>query len=221
MVTGRVALCAVASYYRVQVSSDVAASADWQARVTNGDGFRHPRGWRWDIALRERALGLQGRPETSLSGCYADLAFARSVEEAQWARYLMRRASSESWCLGLALFDARVLHGLPSSVKRLWGEGAIQLRRVRREERRWRHEWQVFIAGVQKEGAVLTDRAVAVGAYARVPRCWDAYEVPWSFLPKARGRRFSGESVLRPLRSVLPTLPGSEVRLCMHSGPRS
>lgn len=78
-VRGRVALCAVAAYYNVPVSTEVATSADWQARVTNGGGFRHPRGWRWDIALRERAAELQGTPEKSLDGCYADIAFARSL----------------------------------------------------------------------------------------------------------------------------------------------
>lgn len=32
---------------------------------------------------------------------------------------------------------------------------------------------------------MLTDRAVALGRYARVPRCWDSYEVPWELLPES------------------------------------
>lgn len=164
---------------------EVAKSADWQTRISRGFGFRHPRGWRWDVTLRERASELEEWSELTLRGCDPDIAFARSFVEQRRARLMVAKSASEMWCLGLSLFDARAIEGLPFVFKRLGGEAGIRERSARRDERKLHYDWQVFLSDVQKEGAVLTDRAVVAGRYAHVPHCWDAYEVLWVFLPES------------------------------------
>lgn len=54
-------------------------------------------------------------------------------------------------------------------------------RPLRRDESRWRHDWSILIAGVQREGAVLTGEAVSRGCYSPVPNCWPYFEFPGGF----------------------------------------
>lgn len=109
---------AVSESYGVRVSSAVVASADWKARVARAGRFRTPRGWRWDVKLAERASALEGTRELLLVGCYADVAFANSLEEVCWARDFVRRVEVEAWCFDLSIFDARALSGVPMPVSR-------------------------------------------------------------------------------------------------------
>lgn len=96
-----------------------------------------------------------------------------------WARQLVKRVSSPEWCYRLALFDSRVLAGLPLASADVDGADGRTERRLRRDERRWRHELQAFVSGCQREGSAMTPEAVARGSYPRLPSCWAAFEVPW------------------------------------------
>lgn len=80
-----------------------------------------------------------------LEGCIADVAFAKSFEELRWARAFVRRSEVSAWCYDLALFDARVLRGMPLAAARWGGSDIRENRAGRRDERRWRHEHQRFI----------------------------------------------------------------------------
>lgn len=169
---GDQARCAVESHYGLHMAPEVAGSADWMVRVTGGFGFRHPRVWRWDIALRERARGRIGCLSLSIFDRDADIAYEMSFVVLTCARSLVERSASDIWSLGLAFFDARVLDGFRFVYKRLGGYSGTHRRCARRDERRWRHDWQVLVSSVQKEKDVFTDLAVAAGWYAQVTQSW-------------------------------------------------
>lgn len=79
------------------------------------------------------------------------------------------------------MFDELVLRGIPLLTA---DRGTVDIRSdrgLRHDERRWQQEWQVLVAGVQREGSALTAESVERGMYLAVPRCWDCFEVSWGF----------------------------------------
>lgn len=166
----------------------VASTRDWQVRISRNGGFRSPKGWRWPPKLSERAALLRGPWELSLDGCFADIGFAASREELRWARAFVAKAEDAEWCYSLTLFDARAVAGIFMPTAIVGGADSRDPRPLRRDERRWRHDWQLLISGSQREGAVLTPEAIERGGYPPVPNSWASYEVAWGFyasLPRA------------------------------------
>lgn len=94
---------------------------------------------------------MGGPADLDLAGYYADVGFAESREELLWARDFVANSSDADWCYLLTLFDARAIDGLvlPTNVG---GADNRMPSPFRRDERRWRHGWQVLVSGYQREG---------------------------------------------------------------------
>lgn len=63
----------------------------------------------------------------------------------------------------MGVFDARVIERLPFVFKHLSGVAGDRERSERHNERRWCHDWQLFVSVEQSEGAVPTYCAMAAG----------------------------------------------------------
>eukprot|EP00171_Calliarthron_tuberculosum_P009202 IDg9202t1 len=87
-----------------------------------------PAGWRWDIALQERACAMSGAPELSLWVTDAEISFVSFVAEVRWARRYVTLCDSPLWCYSLARFDERLVSGMPGLLVCISSAATVELR---------------------------------------------------------------------------------------------